>query len=482
MATKLRNVLTEKYINMKKFLNISLFIFAVSLLFTACKDDIPGPMDTSSQHTVLKSIKIINAGESGTDVVIGTVNEETKTVEFPRLDTLTDFSNLKFEVETSDGAKLEKESYAVDFAGESTKSLVVKVVNEPRFREYILRLRLLVPVYGADFDKAKVYDFGANGNPYPSFVSLNVRGTGFDGEHVLVIDRGSAGPHLLKVSDLKENKIERIPLNTTGASGGTFPYNMGAQINGHTYMASLSTSQTNPLKIYHWTDPSAAPEVVYDVLAQDFAGAGDRNGDNFSLSLDENGNGYAFFISMGVQVLRIKVENYTTFTDTKAFNVGSAYGQWAAYNRIGNSQQFLLTSNIKPISVVNNSGTVAYTMGNSAVPVRANDARVIDFNGERYLLIVTVARGAGEGSNVEVYDINKGEDVVEALSILDSNPRDPLFSQNLTGNSNAAPGAQTAFHIVKDADGNDEKLLIYGAHSDGGFVIAEFPVNVLEED
>src|SRR5690606_9729085 len=126
------------------------------------------------------------------------------------------------------------------------------------YREYLVTLRLNIPVFGADFSNPTIYDYSANvlGNPaYPSFVGMSTRGTGFDGEHVLVIDRGSTGAHLLKVTDLKNNEINRIPLNVTGVIGGTYTMNMGAQVNGHTYMASLSTSGTNPLKIYHWTDP-----------------------------------------------------------------------------------------------------------------------------------------------------------------------------------------------------------------------------------
>lgn len=467
---------------MKKYLNISVFVLAFGLFLSACKDDIPGPMDTSSKVTVLKSIKIINAGENGNDIVEGTIDEDSKTVDFPRLDTLTDFSNLKFEAEMSDGATLEKETYSVDFDGESSQSLVVKVVNEPRFREYIANLRLLVPVYGADFEKPTIYDFSASTTPHPSFTSLNVRGTGFDGEHVLVIDRGSAGPHLLKVEDLKNKEINEIPLNTTGVTGGTFPYNMGAQVNGHTYVASLSTTASDPLRIYHWTDPSSEPDLVYDVLTGDIPGAGARNGDNLSFNLDENGNGYVYFISMGKEVLRITVKDYTLFSDPKAFNLSETYGQWSSFLQAGNTDQYLVTSNILPISVVNEGGTAAYTMDASTVPQQGNDARIIEFNGERYLLLVTVARYAGETANIEVYDITKGADLVEALSSLDDNPKKPIYTHSLTSNENAAPGAQTGFHIIKDAEGNDEKLLIYGAHSDAGFAVIEFPVNTLEEE
>src|SRR5690606_18348684 len=124
----------------------------------SCEEDLPVNIE-SDDGVQLMSIKIVNAGGDGGQVVEGVVDEVNKTVSFPRLDTLTDFSNLQFEGEMSSGAKLDKESYNVDFSeGESAKTIVVKVVNNKRFREYLVTLRLLVPVFGADFSKGMIYD------------------------------------------------------------------------------------------------------------------------------------------------------------------------------------------------------------------------------------------------------------------------------------------------------------------------------------
>src|SRR5690606_3743074 len=131
----------------------------------------------------------------------------------------------------------------------------------------------------------------------------------------LVVSRGATGIHLLPVEDLRENRLTPIKLDVTGITGGTFTHNMGAQINGHSYVANLSTSQASPLKIYHWATPTSAPEVIANINVASVAGAGARHGDNFSMSLDESGNGYAFFISAGVQVMRVKIENYNQVTE-----------------------------------------------------------------------------------------------------------------------------------------------------------------------
>src|SRR5690606_24846504 len=170
-------------------------------------------LDTSSNMTVLNSIKIVNAGPNGDMVLQGVVDEDLKTVSFPRIAPETDFSQLKFEAEVSTGAKLEKEIYPVTFEdGETEKVIVVKVMNSPRFREYLAKLRLKVPVFGADFETYTTYDFSNNplGQPtYEAFTSAVTRGSGFDGEHVMIAHR--TAPHLLKVSDLIAGTINKIP-------------------------------------------------------------------------------------------------------------------------------------------------------------------------------------------------------------------------------------------------------------------------------
>ena len=101
----------------------------------------------------------MNAGPDGNMIVEGTVDEDKKTVTFPRIDPETDLSNIRFEAQLSEGATLDKEYYEFPFLeGESEKTIVIKVVNGPRFREYFVTLRLRIPVYGADFTKPQIFE------------------------------------------------------------------------------------------------------------------------------------------------------------------------------------------------------------------------------------------------------------------------------------------------------------------------------------
>lgn len=463
-----------------------LTIFVGLLAMISCKDNLPEPMDTSSKVTVLNSIKIVNAGANGNIVLEGVVNENEKTVSFPRIDPETDFSALKFEAQMSDGAKLDQETYPVSFGeGEAEKVIVVKVMNSPRFREYLVRLRLKVPVFGADFDTYQTYDFTSNplGSPiYDSFTGALTRGSGFDGEKVLVVRRDA--PHVVNVSDLKAGTINKIPLNMTGVAGGTFAVNMGAQVNGHTYVANLSGSQASPLKVYHWTDPSAAPEVILNLNVATVANAGVRHGDNFSVSLDGQGNGFIFFgDNAGTKVLRLDVANYTTVGNPVAFAAPVANsGSWSTYNRIGNTNEYLFTGHGSPIALVSDGGTASFTMSGTNVPVIGSDARIVNFNGERYLIVTTAARSAGNFTNLMVFDITKGATVREALTNLNNLPAvTPLLNYPLMGPINTSPASQTGFYVKKDAQGNDETLMLYSGASDAGFVFFEFGKKVAED-
>lgn len=451
----------------------------------ACQREFPKNIE-SPDEVVLKSIKIVNAGAVGNQVVEGVINEVDKTVSFPRLDVMTNFKDIRFQAEMSAGAKLDKASYEFVFeVGAASKTQIIKLVNNKRFKEYMITLRLLIPVFGADFGKPQVYDNTNNelGNPvYPTFKSLLTRGTGFDGQHVLIVTRDPMGSHLLKVSDLRENKINPISLNLTNVTGGTFIVNVGAQINGHTYIANLSGSAASPFKIYHWTDPTAAPDITQFNIGS-IAGAGGRHGDNMSANLDANGNGYFFFGDNAVsKILRLKVTNYTTIGEPTVLTNAPLSTLCMSFNRVGNTDDYIYTGYEAPIRVANESATISYSLNSTAVPTRGSDARVIQFNEERYLIMTTAARSGSDPVVLYIYDITKGANTVEALTLFDQRvDKSPIFQYPLLGPANTAPGTQTGWYVTKDADGKDERLTIYAASADAGFVIVDFPKKSLED-
>lgn len=457
--------------------------------FTSCSEDFPGNVD-SDKFTTLEAIRIINAGAAGNEILEGTIDENTKSVTFPRIDTLSDFENLKFEAVTSTGSKLEKDVYTIPYqSGDTQKDIILKVTNLPRFKEYRATVRFKVPVYGANFGLPSVYDYSVNplGNPiYSSFATANTRGSGFDGKYVLVIDRGTT-PHLLDVAKLKTNVIEPIPLNQTGVTGGTFAVNMGAQAHGHTYIASLSGGVTSPLKIYHWSTPSQAPDVVANIDVSSLTGAGARHGDTFSINVDKAGNGYAYFMSSTTAIIRIKISNFNVGSEPTVITSRINYEQWGHFSQIGETESYILSGHSQPMSLVNNSGSASYTMKAASLPRSMSDVKIFTFNGNRYLLGITVPRNAPtNGATLYMYDITKGNTMIDALTALEQNAVDgavtpAVFSHVISTSVNASPGTQAGYYITKDASGKDEKLMIYGATTQGGFAIIEFGLAVAED-
>ena len=468
--------------NISKYWMIIASVMLVSVY--SCKKDFPKNIE-SDDAVELKSIKIVSAGAAGNGVVEGVIDEDKKTVSFPRLDTLTDFNNLRFEAVMSDGAKLDKESYVWEYAeGASTKTNVVKVVNDKRFREYLVTIRLMVPVYGADFGAPTIYDFTNNalGQPvYPAFSSLLTRSSDFDGENVFIITRHEMGSHLLKVSDIRAGNVIPHTMNITGISGGTFPISVGAQVNGHSYIASLSGGQVSPFKIYHWTDPSAEPEVIANINIATIPEAGNRHGDNMSANLDANGDGYFYFGDNAVsKILRLKVTNYTTISDPTVLPNASGSSYVMSFNRVGNTSDYLYTGYDAPIRVANESAVISYSLSNTAVPLRGSDARVVYFNGERYLMMTTAARSGSDAVVLFIYDITKGDGIVDALKIFnDKADKSPVYQYSLLGPVNTTPATKTGWSVTKDADGKDEMLTIYTASTDAGFVVIDFPKKTL---
>ena len=106
--------------------------------------------------------------------------------------------------------------------------------------------------------------------------------------------------------------------------GRTYVISSGRLSQGHIYICNLTTgladTDAGKLKLYHYADASSSPELILDfngIIDESIKATG-RFGDNMSLDLDENGNGYVYFINhTGAGVLRFTITNFQTVGEAK---------------------------------------------------------------------------------------------------------------------------------------------------------------------
>ena len=467
--------------------NIGFAVVSLGLGMASCDEDYP-KSHIEPYDTELLSIKILNAGANGDKVVEGTIDEAKKTINFPRLDVETDFSALSIEAELSEGAALQSEvmDYSMD-AETNEKTQVLRIINHNRYKDYLMKVRKRVPVFGADFEKPMVYNFSGD-NIYSDFADAgSTRCASFDGEHVLIVSRRSnvPFPHLLKVSDLKKGEINPIYLNVTDVTGGTFPCNMGALINGHVYLSSLSGGKVSPFKIYYWETPTSNPEIIANINVENIPGAGLRHGDNASYNLDENGNGFMFFgDNKATEFLKVPINGHKTVDigNIKVLPSKSDATMVTNVYRIGDTDQYLWSGIRVPVTLVDESLGEKYK---SKIAGEAVAPRIISFNKERYLLVCTAGYGGKSGASIalEMYDLTKGETIEEALKKFDEGENhNPIYQFKLGGSGHGNALAQTDYYIEKDENGKDAKLCVFASRTGSGFVICEFPIKQEEMD
>ena len=471
--------------------NIGWVVCALSVSLVSCDEDLPKAQDlegTSGIYdTEIHAIRITNAGAEGNKVVEGSIDEESKTINFPRLDVQTNFSALAFEADLSKGAVLKEP--VMDFTMDeetAEKTSILRIVNNNRYKEYFVKIRKRMPVFGADFEQPTVYNFSGD-QIYADFSDAgSTRCASYDGEHVLVVSRATK-PHLLKVSDLKQGKINKIELNLTGVSGGTFPYNMGSIVKGRVYLSTLSGAPASPFKIYYWdnpTDVSKAPVVAANINVATIEGTGARHGDNASYNIDEDGNGYIFFgDNKATSFMRVPVSNYETIDQSQIRIFPSRSDATMVTNvcRIGNTDKYLWGGVRVPVTLVDEGVSPIYQ---SSIAGEAVSPKVVEFNKERYLVVCTAGFGGASKASIalEVYNITKGATIEEALQNFDEGENhNPVYQFKLGGSGNANALAQTDFYIEKDEQGNDVKLCLFAARTGSGFLICEFPIKK-EED
>lgn len=451
---------------------------------TSCGDNYPEAQD-APYATDLLSIKIVNAGPAQNETFVGKIDEENKMVNFPRMDTTSNFSALKIEAQVSAGATVQKTVYDFSMDPEDTyKTLVLRVSNHTRYKDYFIKVRKLVELYGADFEKVKVSSFTGD-TRYQYYNKELVRGADFDGTHVLIVARNETTPHLLKVSDLQAGKQIPIQLDLTGVSGGTFAYNMGALANGHVYLASLSGGKPSPLKIYYWDTPTSKPEVIANINIADIPGAGDRHGDNMSLNIDKDGNGYIFFGDNGsTEILRFTVTGHKTIGNPTILPSNKEMTANMSMYRIEATSEYLLSGLRFPVALTDEMGNVKYQLSKDHIAAESIGARIFTFNKARYLLTCTVGFGSKTKTTptMNLYDITKGNTVQEALErFTAADTHNPVYSFILGGTFTGAPGVNTNYFIERDADGNDVKLYLFASRVNSGFVICELPAAADED-
>ena len=465
-----------------KFISVAAMAFAVSATMNSCSDDYPDALDAPYSADLL-SIKVINAGADQSLIYEGTIDEEKKMVSFKRFDPSTDFSNLKVEATVSEGAELDSDVIDATLSDDETeKTVLLRVKNHTRYKDYFVRIRKKVPVFGADWDKATLYDF--TGGKIADAASGSTRWADFDGNHVLLVSRnGGVKPELFSVADLKAGTIDSPKiLDITGIAGGTFPISCGALRNGHIYVSNLSGGGVSPLKIYYWETPDSAPEnILNSILADDAPNANTRHGDNASFNIDAEGNGYVFFGSNnGADFIRYSVNAGKTVGEPKVLTSFSGANSYPTIFRIGRTSDYVFSGiNTYPRIVSEENKASAEISSLSGLQITA--CQIVVFNEERYLLTCSVNRTGSGTSALRIYDITKGSSLSEAVALLNANPK-PIYEFVLGSDKCISPGTVVNHSIQKDAEGKDSVLSVFAFSTQMGFVIVDFPIKVTLDD
>jgi uncharacterized protein YjdB len=322
-------------------------------------------------------------------------------------------------------------------------------------------------------------------------------------------------PKYYNLSDLKAGNATPHNLSNVfgegiiygGVGGGS--HEVSRMAHGHVYGARLVTGQRSvddPLwetlgqwgAIWHWPALSADPELLIEYKYK-VGGAYDQ-GDQMSLDIDANGNGY-IFVSGWAQgwLARMKVTNFNQvneaeFTGIAPGNTPIAYDYTSAtadgepgfktMQRVdGTTGEYIYTNNFEPVRLVTADGDKLYTMTSfvdndlDVSEGKYNDAlaaRVISFNGARYLVCMRDTKPQGKGA-ITVFDITEGESTLQALQKFDARNatnKVPVYTFSLNGemlpNEWRKNGA-VSIGFAKDAD----KLYIVGSAETTGVAVIE---------
>ena len=203
-----------------------------------------------------------------------------------------------------------------------------------------------------------------------------------------------------------------------------------------------------------------------------------RWGDNMSATIDEQGNGYLWFFDhvAGGMAIRFKVEGFNTVSpEPEVITPPYSVAYYGAINPvIGEDGVYTLTSTYqraillvdRDLNVIN---IIDAKEGCDYPGTAENDARVVNFNGERYLLTTNCFGWSNRfAQTLRVYDLSAGLNTSLAFTNFSEGDRPVLWEYSLNGSNCSAFSANTGAGI-----GPDGKLRLMAAAPRAGFIMVE---------
>jgi len=348
------------------------------------------------------------------------------------------------------------------------------------------------PAAGINFSAPIVHDFSVNSTLYPDFSATVTRSADFDGENILIVYRDT--PKVLKVSDVLAGNVNNpIPLRTVTDDGEnldgkpataaidprsdeTFAFSSGQFAHGHIYICNLAL-KNQKFRMYYYETPESAPVKIFEWTNTI---ASQRFGDNMSVNIDENGNGYAYFVQQdpGNQILRLDIKNFTTVSNPIEIKPSINVSYYANYNQVGNYDSYVLTSSTTSmIQLLDKDGVLQTEVEivpntGGADSRKGTDAHIVEYNKGRYLIMTSGKRFAYDpSSSLFVYDITEGFDLVSSLVKFGETHPEPVYTFSMPAGASTAPAGNTAWAVING------KLVLFTAAPYCGFALIEFPRN-----
>lgn len=450
-----------------------MLFFSFLLVFASCSKD---------EEVIIRQVKPeIKILKLVSDQSEGTIDKTAKTISFSVAFSF-DLTSVKFSGNYSQKGVLTKEEY--DFSENLTQTIRVQIPETDLYNDYNVTIKVLPePKFGADFTKAVEYDFTKKTAIFPDFTGSMTRSADFNGKSVLIVSRnGGIKPKVLSLANIKENKPENaLVLNIEGIKDGTYPISAGRFVDDHIYICNLSLRKAAPLfekfKIYHWANETSAPELIFETdrgelgLGESTDDTECRFGDNLSVDIDKDGNGYIFAVNnKGTIMLKIPVSGYTKTSSPELKAIFPKQDIYTSVNRIPETQNYVLSATRFDGAIIDINGLQQCQISNPNLPAQAGDIRIFEYNNARYLISST-GRWSGQAvQQLLVFDISQGNNAIEAVELMAETKNAPVYSYTLLdGAATSAAAAFTNWKII------DNELYLFTAATDAGFAIIKFP-------